>query len=271
MPALRSLRLLAPLLLASLLTSCGGGFGGLNRSQREAIETVTQFVKGLAQVEATFSGVTDVQHLLGTLVGGALGSCPRIGVGTRSGRLAINFDYRGGCNPTALAGLPVQGLVAMGVDVPNLSGVVDFDRLSIAGQGITGNLAIRPENLRLNPMRLQINALDFEGLGTLNGTAHLVLGQGGRLSMREGDLTMSNLVGSRFAVTMTDLVVDPAQYGSAVPAAGRLVFPMPVQMLGIETVDIVVDFGERSARDGVVQVRVGPVGPFAYRLEHLRR
>lgn len=257
-------RLLLSTLACLALTACGG-HQGLSPSQQDSIESVTSLLKWFGGVAGSFTDLTKVPALgLGTL-----GDCPKIAVRPAGLGLGITFDYAG-CEslPFVPGGGTATGTLDIAANLLKLDGSLGFKQFRLGGKTIDGSIGLKPKDGSLTDLRLQVQRLDIQDIGTIQGETGLLISTNGAFGMKDGMLEMRDIAGSAFDVRVADLAVNPLKYGNPLPDRGAVSFFVPVKVLGLSSVELKVNFLESTPRDGSVDVLVGPLGPMRYNLKH---
>lgn len=258
-------------LLLLPLFGCGSGEqGGLTDDQAQAVESVTRLTKWLGRVEGSFADLAKLDRIGPALLGQNFGQCPKISVRPQGVGATVALTYSGCDNLAFVGGQSARGTVSVGLDLLKLTGNLGFEQFNLAGKAVNGGIALKPfEGGRLDNLQLQLNNLQVEDIGTLNGQTGLLIAMDGGLGMRAGQIQMRDILGSSFGVKLAEIRINPLRNGNALPEQGSVAFDVPIKLLTIDHVEMQVKFNEFTPRDGSVDVMVGPLGPFRYRLKHL--
>ncbi len=256
-------------LLLCALAGCAGDSGGLSREQEQAVESVTRLTKYFGSVVGSFADLAKLKNLVPTLAGMAFGETPRVTARLKGLGLEVGFDYGAGRALPLAGGKTVAGRVDIGFDLTRVEGRLGFQQFSLAGHPVDGAIGVYPRERRLDDLRLRVDTLRIDRIGTLEGETGVLIVTDGTVGMRDGRLTMRDIAGGEFGVTVADLAVNPFRNGNAMPQRGEVIFAMPLKVLGIQKVDLKVRFNDQSPRDGTVDVFVGPLGPIRYKVLHL--
>lgn len=250
-------------------TGSGGVFNGSTADGLplpEALDTDVAAVQDLLEAAVVAPGsVADLRDYQPSWLSGLQDNngCPTIGV-TPGGsvlapRLTAVFDYGSGCGTTVSGSHTLAGRTRLVFNPLNGQGQLTFDGLSVDGQAVTGGAGVTVD-LDQVPQQLGMTLdldLAVDGLGATEGTLDLELSNGSRFRLPSGTLALTDAEAAIYAVTITDLIIDPAAHGGFVPSSGTLAVAYPVAgLFGPTTVPITLTFDEQSPTTGAVRVQV---------------
>lgn len=259
---MRAHRCLLGLLLA--LLGCGGNGGGgtaapteLTEAQRAQTGEAVDLLMALAEAAASFAPVAELDLSSFDADSGTVGTCPRIAGDRGGGVLTLDVDYGTGCSSPNAGNEVRVGSVQLILDLLARSAVASFVDLQLGDEAVTGTLGGQLNGSPLDPDSIGATAnLTFADRGTIAGTATVGFGVNGAVLLPAGNLALTEPGGATYAVTLANVVIDPAGNGNFVPESGTATIAIPNEGLGPATINVGLTFTAQTPLTGTVLLSV---------------
>jgi hypothetical protein len=250
--------------LLILLPACNPNVPRLSAQQAAAVRDTVESILALAGIQAGAYPVEDIQAFLDGF-GEQPPTCPTVEVTMGETSTTVVLNYGEGCAPVLFPDSQFSGSASGVVSEAMRTAGLTFDNLAVDGTEFDG-AAVASFTRQDDRITLEMDlGLSITGVGNVTGTANVEIDLAtGVITIRSGDLIVTDADGTMIEAAVDDVVVDPAGNESFVPESGAAVIVFESTGEGEPPPTVNVQFTANSPAGGTVQVNIGDGPQFTF-------
>lgn len=261
---------LASVLVTLTVCGCRGDGGGtvpddLTPQQQAAINAVVVRVEATARAIA---GIVDGFAGLDVTGDETHGTCPVVATVVSGGVITATLDFADGCVNPYYGDVPAGGAITLNFNVATRNLAISYDEFTVDSRTVSGAFILQLTRAE-DGGRVLDGDIDITttGVGSSVGTASIQFNLlTDTVHIVSADLTLSEIGGDAYAVSVAGLLMRPIANGNFVPESGTITFGIPNTGPGPATITIVITFKGTTPDDGIVDVTIGTADPVEYQL-----